>query len=156
MTQVVGNLNSDPTPPAPPANTSVWGIGADGAISRIVSDGYGHAAGTHFVGRAASGTAASPGFKLRAQLIASYDAQPWAGSGFTPQALIQAVATEDHSATALGTGWNVWATLNGSTASQQVAHIGADKVTLPGLPTADPHVADQLWNNGGVLTISAG
>ncbi len=29
-------------------------------------------------------------------------------------------------------------------------------VTLSGLPTADPLVAGQLWNNAGVLTVSAG
>jgi hypothetical protein len=29
-------------------------------------------------------------------------------------------------------------------------------VLLQGLPTTDPHNADQLWNNLGVLTISAG
>lgn len=25
-----------------------------------------------------------------------------------------------------------------------------------GLPTADPHVAGQVWSNGGVLTVSVG
>lgn len=30
------------------------------------------------------------------------------------------------------------------------------KVLMPNLPVADPHVADQLWNNGGVLTVSSG
>lgn len=29
-------------------------------------------------------------------------------------------------------------------------------VSIPNLPTADPMVADQLWNDGGVLTVSAG
>lgn len=29
-------------------------------------------------------------------------------------------------------------------------------VTLSGLPTSDPTVAGQLWNNAGVLTVSAG
>lgn len=29
-------------------------------------------------------------------------------------------------------------------------------VTLSGLPTSDPTVAGQLWNNSGVLTVSAG
>lgn len=29
-------------------------------------------------------------------------------------------------------------------------------VTMAGLPTSDPAVAGQLWNNTGVLTVSAG
>ena len=29
-------------------------------------------------------------------------------------------------------------------------------VILSGLPTADPEVVGQLWNNAGVLTVSAG
>lgn len=29
-------------------------------------------------------------------------------------------------------------------------------VILSGLPTSDPSVAGQLWNNSGVLTVSAG
>ena len=32
----------------------------------------------------------------------------------------------------------------------------AGKLVLSGLPTADPHVAGQLWTNSGVLTVSAG
>lgn len=27
---------------------------------------------------------------------------------------------------------------------------------LPNLPTADPHVVGAIWNNAGVLTVSAG
>lgn len=30
------------------------------------------------------------------------------------------------------------------------------KVLMSGLPTSDPHTAGQLWNNSGVLTVSAG
>lgn len=33
---------------------------------------------------------------------------------------------------------------------------GLPIVTMPNLPGADPHVTDQLWNNAGVLTVSAG
>ena len=29
-------------------------------------------------------------------------------------------------------------------------------VILSGLPTSDPHVVGELWNNLGVLTVSAG
>lgn len=29
-------------------------------------------------------------------------------------------------------------------------------LTTSGLPTADPHVAGQVWKNSGVLTVSAG
>lgn len=29
-------------------------------------------------------------------------------------------------------------------------------LTLTGLPTADPHVVGALWNNAGVINISAG
>ena len=32
----------------------------------------------------------------------------------------------------------------------------ADVVIFSGLPTSDPLVAGQLWNNAGVLTVSAG
>lgn len=32
----------------------------------------------------------------------------------------------------------------------------ADVVIFSGLPTSDPAVAGQLWNNAGVLTVSAG
>ena len=30
------------------------------------------------------------------------------------------------------------------------------RVTLSGVPTADPHVAGVVWSNSGVLTLSAG
>lgn len=30
------------------------------------------------------------------------------------------------------------------------------RAIVAGLPTADPHVAGELWSNSGVLTISAG
>jgi hypothetical protein len=33
---------------------------------------------------------------------------------------------------------------------------GTGHVLLKGLPTSDPHVVDALWNNSGVVTISAG
>ena len=29
-------------------------------------------------------------------------------------------------------------------------------VILDNLPTSDPHVAGQLWNNDGIVTVSAG
>lgn len=29
-------------------------------------------------------------------------------------------------------------------------------VFFPGLPTADPHVVNQAWNNAGTLKVSAG
>jgi hypothetical protein len=29
-------------------------------------------------------------------------------------------------------------------------------ISAPGLPTADPHVADELWSDAGVVTVSAG
>jgi hypothetical protein len=39
----------------------------------------------------------------------------------------------------------------------QIQDIGeATVVLVSGLPTADPHVAGQLWTNSGVLTVSAG
>jgi hypothetical protein len=46
---------------------------------------------------------------------------------------------------------NVW-TYNSAKSEWEAARI----TKLPGLPTADPHVADALWNNAGVLTVSAG
>jgi hypothetical protein len=33
---------------------------------------------------------------------------------------------------------------------------GSGVVMMPGLPTSDPHVVGQVWNNSGVLTVSAG
>lgn len=32
----------------------------------------------------------------------------------------------------------------------------AGTVTASALPTADPHVAGEIWSNSGVLTVSAG
>jgi hypothetical protein len=34
--------------------------------------------------------------------------------------------------------------------------LAAKKLTVPQIPTADPHVAGQVWSNSGVLTVSAG
>ena len=36
------------------------------------------------------------------------------------------------------------------------AIINGGTIILPNLPTSDPLVAGQLWNNAGVLTVSAG
>lgn len=33
---------------------------------------------------------------------------------------------------------------------------GGGTIVLSNLPTLDPHVVNQLWNNAGVLTVSAG
>ncbi len=64
-------------------------------------------------------------------------------------------------------GVNFWTLSNdiirfGTNAALAIT-IGADqgvrfeaKVMMPNLPTADPHAAGELWNNSGVLTISAG
>lgn len=35
-------------------------------------------------------------------------------------------------------------------------NIDGEALSAPLLPTSDPHVADQLWNNSGVVTVSAG
>ena len=40
-------------------------------------------------------------------------------------------------------------------ATGAVALAGAN-IVITGLPTADPQVVGQLWNDGGVLTVSAG
>lgn len=34
--------------------------------------------------------------------------------------------------------------------------INGGTIILPNLPTVDPEVVGQLWNNGGILTVSAG
>lgn len=38
----------------------------------------------------------------------------------------------------------------------QLVSVSGGPVTLADLPTADPLVAGQLWNDGGVPTVSAG
>lgn len=48
----------------------------------------------------------------------------------------------------------VLATFGTSTSVTNLTASGT--VILSGLPTADPLVAGQLWNNTGVLTVSAG
>lgn len=49
---------------------------------------------------------------------------------------------------------NVTGGVAGAVAATTLSASGA--VTLSGLPTSDPAVAGQLWNNAGVLTVSAG
>ncbi len=34
--------------------------------------------------------------------------------------------------------------------------INGGTIILPNLPTVDPEVVGQLWNNAGILTVSAG
>ena len=46
------------------------------------------------------------------------------------------------------------ATLGASTSVTNLTASGI--VIFSGLPTADPHVAGQVWSNSGVLTVSAG
>lgn len=48
----------------------------------------------------------------------------------------------------------VLATFGTSTSVTNLTVSGT--VTLSGLPTANPAVAGQLWNNAGVVTVSAG
>jgi hypothetical protein len=45
-------------------------------------------------------------------------------------------------------------TVTGSVTATTLSASGV--VILSGLPTADPAVAGQLWNDSGVLTVSAG
>jgi hypothetical protein len=48
-------------------------------------------------------------------------------------------------------------TKNATTGAVTVtATINGGTIILPNLPTADPLVAGQLWNDGGILTVSAG
>lgn len=49
---------------------------------------------------------------------------------------------------------NVTGGVAGAVAATTLSASGA--VTLSALPTSDPAVAGQLWNNAGVLTVSAG
>ena len=51
--------------------------------------------------------------------------------------------------------------VTGAVAATTLSASGAVSLTnavisIPNLPTADPLVAGQLWNNSGVLTVSAG
>jgi hypothetical protein len=43
-----------------------------------------------------------------------------------------------------------------STEVEQNLDIQGSQVSMEALPTADPHVAGRLWNNSGVVTVSAG
>ena len=53
---------------------------------------------------------------------------------------------------------------DGTTPNQMAANLDMNShniinllsITFAGLVTADPHVAGQVWNNSGVLTVSAG
>ena len=53
-------------------------------------------------------------------------------------------------------------TINASTGAVTVGStygenmVVAGTVILSGLPTSDPNVADAVWSNSGVLTLSAG
>lgn len=49
---------------------------------------------------------------------------------------------------------NVTGGVTGAVAATTLSASGV--VTLTGLPTSDPAVAGQLWNNLGVVTVSAG
>lgn len=49
----------------------------------------------------------------------------------------------------------------GAVVATSITAVGAVSLTnavisMPNLPTSDPAVAGQLWNNSGVLTVSAG
>lgn len=48
----------------------------------------------------------------------------------------------------------ITATFGPSTSITNLAASGV--VLMTGLPTVDPEVVGQLWNNGGVVTVSAG
>lgn len=48
----------------------------------------------------------------------------------------------------------VLATYGANASAVNIAASGT--VIFSALPTADPHVAGQLWSNAGVLTVSAG
>ena len=49
---------------------------------------------------------------------------------------------------------DVTGAVTGNVTAVTVTATGA--VIFSGLPTSDPSVAGQLWNNSGVLTVSAG
>ncbi len=74
------------------------------------------------------------------------------------------LATEDWSATGHGCCHLFTATAIGTTTDVVVMDVDADegvrfplgKIDLSALPTTDPHDAGKAWNNGGVVTVSAG
>jgi hypothetical protein len=51
-------------------------------------------------------------------------------------------------------GFEVWS--GGATPAAVATIDGSGHVFLPNLPTADPHVAGELWNDTGTLKVSAG
>jgi hypothetical protein len=53
-----------------------------------------------------------------------------------------------------GSNWHIGGTLELGDAVTLTA--GATTFSLAGVPTADPHVVGQVWNNADVVTISAG
>ncbi len=151
--------------PQPPNNTGVWTVGADAVkFSGLVADCYGATGsngGVSFQGRAADGTGASPGFLPNGAPIVGLEGRSWNGSGFGVRGSVNVVTTEDHSATAGGAEVQIKACRQGALALAVTAIFGCDSdgtpsVYLPDLPTADPHEANRLWNNAGVLSVSAG
>lgn len=45
---------------------------------------------------------------------------------------------------------------NGFTSTTGTVTLNGATIIVSSLPTSDPAVAGQLWNNSGVLTVSAG
>ena len=53
-------------------------------------------------------------------------------------------------------GWKIGFTSSGVVEITGPAVFAGGTVTMSGLPTANPHVVNELWSNAGVVTVSAG
>jgi Head domain of trimeric autotransporter adhesin len=71
-------------------------------------------------------------------------------TGSTSVAIGYGASAEFNDSVALGFGATVAA------AGQIVLGTGGNRTLIPGLPNFDPHVVNTLWNNGGVVNVSAG
>lgn len=107
--------------------------GDSATFTASATDGV-HASASTFV-------SAIPGEGAEIGQTADYDANE-------ARVFVSAGATAAESAVTVG--------INNATALVVGSDGTAVTVKMPGLPTADPHVADQLWNDGGVLTVSSG
>lgn len=86
--------------------------------------------------------------------------QPAFSQAFSLPATIASPTTANHCLKVQSTGGNAivdtGAACGSGDASLSGNNVWTGTVRYTTLPTSDPHVAGQLWNNAGVLQVSAG